>query len=39
VLKGKEEAKVRFENIAKLLTLDTSKQIRKSYRDLLLKSK
>ncbi|UCH66521.1 MAG: CYTH domain-containing protein [Ignavibacterium sp.] len=39
VLKGKEEAKVRFENIIKLLALDTSKQIRKSYRDLLLRSK
>ena len=39
VLSGKEEAKSRFENITKLLALDTSKQIRKSYRDLLLKIK
>ena len=39
VLKGKEEAKERFENIITILRLDTSKQIRKSYRDLLLQSK
>ena len=39
VLKGKEEAKLRFKNIINVLELDTSKQIRKSYRDLLLKSK
>ena len=39
VLKGKDEAKMRFENIINLLSLDTSKQIRKSYRDLLLKRK
>ena len=39
VLKGRDEAKMRFENIINLLSLDTSKQIRKSYRDLLLKRK
>ncbi len=38
VLKGKEEAKLRFENIINVLELNTSKQIRKSYKDLLLKS-
>jgi len=38
VLKGKVEAKLRFEKIIKLLELDISKQIKKSYRDLLLKS-
>ena len=39
VLKDKEEAKMRFENIIKILELNTSEQIRKSYRDLLMKSK
>lgn len=39
VLKGKVEAKLRFEKIIKLLELDISKQIKKSYRDLLLRSK
>jgi predicted adenylyl cyclase CyaB len=39
VLKGKDDAKVRFENIIKLLELDTSKELRKSYRDLLLTSR
>ena len=39
LLKGKEEAKVRFEKIIAILELDTSKQIKKSYRDLLLVSK
>jgi predicted adenylyl cyclase CyaB len=39
VIKGKEEAMVRFEGIINILELDTSKQIKKSYRDLLLKSK
>jgi predicted adenylyl cyclase CyaB len=39
VLEGKEEAKIRFEKIIAILELDTSKQIKKSYRDLLLLSK
>jgi predicted adenylyl cyclase CyaB len=39
VLKGKAEAKLRFENIINLLALVTSKQIKESYRDLLIKSK
>jgi adenylate cyclase class 2 len=39
VLKGKAEAELRFEKIINLLELDTSNQIRKSYRDLLLNSK
>jgi len=39
VFNGKVDAKKRFEKIISLLTLDESKQIRKSYRDLLIISK
>jgi len=39
VLKGKAEAKLRFEKIRKLLELEISQQIKKSYRDLLIRSK
>ena len=35
VINGKVDAKKRFANIIRLLKLDESKQIRKSYRDLL----
>ena len=35
VINGKVDAKKRFVNIIRLLKLDESKQIRKSYRDLL----
>ena len=38
VLNGKADAKKRFEKIKNLLKLDESKQIRKSYRDLLMDS-
>ena len=37
VLKGNSEAKLRFEMVKNHLGLDISKQIKKSYRDLLLK--
>ena len=36
VINGKVDAKKRFVKIIKLLKLDESKQIRKSYRDLLM---
>ena len=36
VINGKADAKKRFEMIKSLLNLDESKQIRKSYRDLLM---
>ncbi len=36
VIKGKVDAKKRFEKIISLLKLDESKQIRKSYKDLLM---
>jgi len=36
VIKGKTDAKKRFAKIKNLLKLDESKQIRKSYRDLLI---
>jgi len=36
VINGKVDAKKRFEKIISLLKLDESKQIRKSYRDLLI---
>jgi len=36
VINGKADAKKRFEKIKNLLKLDESKQIRKSYRDLLM---
>ncbi len=36
VINGKVDAKKRFEKIISLLKLDESKQIRKSYRDLLM---
>ena len=36
VLKGKADAKLRFEKVRNILDLDISKQIRKSYRDLLI---
>lgn len=36
VINGKADAKKRFEKIKSLLTLNESKQIRKSYRDLLM---
>jgi predicted adenylyl cyclase CyaB len=36
VINGKADAKKRFEKIMSLLKLDESKQIRKSYRDLLI---
>ena len=39
VIKGKVNAKKRFNKIIKLLNLNESDQIRKSYRDLLLESK
>ncbi len=39
VINGKVDAKKRFEKIISLLKLDESKQIRKSYRDLLIISK
>ena len=39
VINGKADAKKRFEKIIGLLKLDESKQIRKSYRDLLIISK
>ncbi|GBD88386.1 CYTH domain protein [bacterium BMS3Abin03] len=36
VVRGKKDAQKRFDNIIKLLKLDTSKQIRNSYRDLMI---
>lgn len=39
VINGKADAKKRFTKIIKLLGLDSSKEIRKSYRDLLLELK
>jgi len=38
VINGKADAKKRFEKIISILKLDESKQIRKSYRDLLMDS-
>ena len=39
VINGKTDAKKRFKKIINILELDESKQIRKSYRDLLMDSK
>jgi adenylate cyclase, class 2 len=39
VIKGKVDAEKRFKKIIKLLSLDLTKEIRKSYRDLLMSSK
>lgn len=39
VINGKADAKVRFTKIFKLLKLDNSKEIRKSYRDLMMELK
>ncbi len=39
VINGKADAKKRFDTIVKLLELDSSKEIRKSYRDLIIRLK